>query len=121
VPPLADLALRAGDFLAVVVDAEVVAGVTLLVPVLAGGVARQRPGEGDLVLAPGTLQVDQGGVAAVDEVLGGEQAPVLQPGVDAGHGCGVGAGGWHGGDVGDDVRAVIGAGLGNVGEVSGPP
>ena len=41
--------------------------------------------------------------------------------MDAGHGCGVGAGGRHGGNVGDDVRAVIGAGLGNVGEVSGPP
>ena len=86
-PALADLALRAGDFLAVVVDAEVVAGVALLGAVLAGAVAGQRPGEGDLVLAPGPLHVDQGGVAAVDEVLAGEQAPALQPGVDAGHGC----------------------------------
>ena len=86
VPALADLALRAGDFLAVVVDAEVVAGVALLVAVLAGGVAGQRPGEGDLVLAPGPLHVDQGGVAAVGQVLGGEQAPALQPGVDAGQG-----------------------------------
>ena len=76
-PALADLALRAGDFLAVVVDAEVVAGVALLGAVLAGGVAGQRPGEGDLVLAPGPLHVDQGGVAAVGEVLGGEQAPAL--------------------------------------------
>src|SRR5207237_562157 len=42
VPALAGLALGAGDFLAVVVDAEVVAGVSLLVAVLAGGVARQR-------------------------------------------------------------------------------
>ena len=45
VPPLADLALRAGDFLAVVAGAEVVAGVALLGAVLAGGVAGQRPGE----------------------------------------------------------------------------
>jgi hypothetical protein len=48
-PPLADLALRAGDLLAVEVDAKVVAGVAVLVAVLPGAVARQRPGEGDLV------------------------------------------------------------------------
>ena len=79
-PALADLALRAGDLLAVVVDAEVVAGVAVLVAVLAGAVAGQRPGEGDLVLAAGPLHVDQGGVAAVDEVLCGEQAPALPAG-----------------------------------------
>jgi hypothetical protein len=77
VPALADLALRAGDFLAVVVDAEVVAGVALLGAVLAGAVARQRPGEGDLVLAPGSFHVDQAGAAAIVQVLGREQAPVL--------------------------------------------
>ena len=38
------------------------------------------------MLARGPLHVDQGGVAAVDQVLGGEQAPVRQPGVDAGQG-----------------------------------
>ena len=110
--PLADLALRAGDLLAVEVGAEVVAGVAVLVAVLAGAVAGQRPGEGDLVFAPGPLHVDQGGVAAVRQVLGGEQAPPLQPSVDAGHRCGVRAGGGHGCDVGDDVGAVGGAGLG---------
>ena len=72
------------------------------------------------MLAPGPLHVDQGGVPAVDQVPGGEQAPVLQPGVDAGQGQRVGAGGGHGGDVGDDVGPVIGAGLGDVGEVFGP-
>ena len=72
------------------------------------------------MLAPGPLRVDQGGVAAVGEMPGGEQAPVLQPGVDAGQGQRAGAGGGHGGDVGDDVGAVIGAGLGHVREVSGP-
>ena len=77
-PPRADLALRAGDFPAVVVvDAEVVAGVALLVAVLAGGVAGQRPGEGDPVLAAGPLHGDQGGVAAVGQVVAGEQAPAL--------------------------------------------
>ena len=76
-PPLADLALRAGDLLAVVVNTEVVAGVALLGAVLAGGVAGQRPGEGDLVLAPGSFHVDQGGVAAIGQVLGGEQAPMF--------------------------------------------
>jgi hypothetical protein len=65
VPSLADLALRAGDLLAVVVDAEVIAGVALLGAVLAGGVAGQRPGEGDLVLAADLFHVNQGGVAAV--------------------------------------------------------
>jgi hypothetical protein len=44
VPALADLALRAGDLLAVVAGAEVVASVALLVAVLAGAVAGQRPG-----------------------------------------------------------------------------
>jgi hypothetical protein len=115
VPPFADLALGTGDFLAVVVDAEVVAGVAFLVAVLAGAVAGQRPGEGDLVLAPGPLHVHQGGVAAVGEMVAGEQAPVLQPGVDPGQGLRVGAGGGHGGDVGDDVGPVFGAGLGDVG------
>ena len=76
-PPLADLALRAGDLLAVEAGAEVVAGVALLVAVLAGAVAGQWPGEGDVVLAPGPLPVDEGGVAAVGEVLVWEQAPVL--------------------------------------------
>src|SRR5262249_8401006 len=47
VPPLADLALGAGDFPAVVVDAEVVAGVALLDAVLAGvGWRRRAPGRG---------------------------------------------------------------------------
>ena len=72
------------------------------------------------MLAPGPLHAGQGGVAAVRQVLAGEQAPPLQPSVDAGHGCGVRAGGGHGCDVGDDVRAVFGAGLGDVGEVAGP-
>src|SRR5262249_25569690 len=120
VPPLADLALGAGDFPAVVVGAEVVAGVALLDAVLAGAVAGQRPGEGDPVLAPGPLHVHQGGVAAVHQVLVGEQAPTLQPGVDPGQGMSVVAGGGHGGDVGDDVGPVFGAGLGHVGEVSRP-
>src|SRR5690348_358240 len=111
---------RGGDLLAVVVDAEVVAGVALLVAVLAGAVAGQPPDHNDLVLAAGPLHVDQGGVAAVDEVLAGEQAPVLQPGVDPGQGLPVVAGGRHGGDVGDDIGGVFGAGLGDVGEVAGP-
>lgn len=34
---------------------------------LAGGVARQRPAEGDLVFSDGSFQVDQRGVAAVDQ------------------------------------------------------
>jgi hypothetical protein len=90
------------------------------VAVLAGGVAGQRPGEGDLVLAADPFHADQGGAAAAGEVIAGEQAPVLQPGVDPGQGLPVVAGRGHGGDVGDDVGAVFGAGLGDVGEVAGP-
>jgi hypothetical protein len=59
VSSLADLALRAGDLLAVVVNVEVVAGVALLIAVLADAVAGQRPGERDLVLASGPLHVDR--------------------------------------------------------------
>jgi hypothetical protein len=43
VPPVADLALRAGDLLAVEVDAEVVAGIALLGAVLAGGLPGSGP------------------------------------------------------------------------------
>jgi hypothetical protein len=53
-------------------------------------------------------------------VLAGEQAPALHPGVDPGQGLPVVAGRGHGGDVGDDVGPVFGAGLGDVGEVSRP-
>ena len=63
---------HAGDFPAVVAGAEVVAGVALLDAVLAGGVAGQRPGEGDPVLAPSPLHVHHKGVAAVGQVLAGE-------------------------------------------------
>jgi len=45
------------------------------------------------VLAPGPLHVHKGGVAAAGEVLAGEQAPALQPGVDPGQGLPVVAGG----------------------------
>ncbi|WP_251016608.1 hypothetical protein [Streptomyces sp. ISL-99] len=70
-PALADLALRAGDLSAVEVDAEVVPVEALVLAVLAGGVARQRSGDRDLVLSGSLLQVGQGGAAAVDQVLGG--------------------------------------------------
>jgi len=69
VPALADLASGAGDLPAVEVDAEVVPVEALVPAVLTGGVARQRPGDGDPVFAFGPVQVDQGGVAAVDQVL----------------------------------------------------
>ncbi|GAA4983881.1 hypothetical protein HD597_000712 [Nonomuraea thailandensis] len=69
VPAIADPALRAGDFLAVEVDAEVVAGETFTLAVLAGAVAWERPDHGDLVFTFGLFEVDQGGVATVDQVL----------------------------------------------------
>lgn len=62
-PAPADLALRTGDLPAVVVDVEVVPCEALVVAVLTGGVARQRPGDGDLVFTDGLFQAGQGGVA----------------------------------------------------------
>ncbi|CAM3710830.1 hypothetical protein [Nocardiopsis rhodophaea] len=69
-PALADLASGAGDLPAVEVDVEVVPVEAFVPAVLAGGVARQWPADGDLVFALGAFQVDQRGVAAVDQVLG---------------------------------------------------
>ncbi|MFF1649630.1 hypothetical protein [Streptomyces sp. NPDC058240] len=70
-PAPADLALGTGHLLAVVIDVEIVPAEALALAVLSGGVSRQWSGEGDLVLPGGLFQVDQRGVAAVDEVLGG--------------------------------------------------
>ncbi|MDQ1035355.1 hypothetical protein QFZ75_001771 [Streptomyces sp. V3I8] len=69
-PALADLALGAGDLLAVVVDVEVVPGETLTLAVLTGGIGRQWSGDGDLVFTCGLFQLRQAGVAGVDQVLG---------------------------------------------------
>jgi hypothetical protein len=52
---------------------EVVPGEALVLALLAGGVASEWPGDGDLVLTCGLFQVGQGGVAGVDQVLGGQQ------------------------------------------------
>ncbi|MFE0705259.1 hypothetical protein [Streptomyces sp. NPDC058872] len=71
-PALADLALGTGDLPTVEVDAEVVPGKALALAVLAGGVALQRAGDGDLVFTGGLFQVGQGGVA-VDQVFGGQR------------------------------------------------
>jgi hypothetical protein len=51
---------------------EVVAAEAFVAAVLPSGVARQWPGDGDLVVSGGLFQVDQGGVAAVDEAFGGQ-------------------------------------------------
>lgn len=72
-PARADLSLAAGDLLLVVVDVDVVPCEALVLAVLAGGVALQRPGDGDLVFTGGLLQVGQGGVASVDQVLGRQE------------------------------------------------
>jgi hypothetical protein len=56
---LADLALGAGGLLAVVVDVEVVPGEALVAAVLAGGVAPEWPGDGDLVFTCFWPQVGQ--------------------------------------------------------------
>ncbi|GAA4003270.1 hypothetical protein GCM10022232_47910 [Streptomyces plumbiresistens] len=102
-PALADLALGAGDLSAVEVDVEVFPAEALVLAVLAGGVARQWPADGDLMFAGGSFEVDQGGVAAVDQVLGGQQSATRQAGVDAGQGLAVVGGGRRGGHVRDHV------------------
>lgn len=76
--------LGAAHLPAVVVDVEVVAGEALVATVPANEVARQRPGDRDLVLSGRLFQVDHAGVTAADQVLGRQQASALQPGVDAG-------------------------------------
>ena len=93
VPALADLALGAGDLSAVEVDVEVVPAEALVLTVLAGGVARQWAADGDLVLALGSFQVDQGDVATVDQVLGWQQSTTRRSGVDAGQSLAVVCGG----------------------------
>ncbi|GAA1932691.1 hypothetical protein GCM10009753_77940 [Streptantibioticus ferralitis] len=102
-PSLADLALGAGHLPAVEVDVGVVPAGVFILAVLTGGVARQRPGDRDLVFPGGLFQVDRGGVAAVDEVLGGQQTAELETGVDTGKGLGVVCGGRGGGHVRDYV------------------
>ncbi|MFF1417722.1 hypothetical protein [Streptomyces sp. NPDC058280] len=114
-PAPTDLALAAGHLPAVEVDVEVVPAEALASAVLAGGIARQRSGDGDPVFAGGLFQKDQGGVAAVDQVLGGQQAAAPQPGMNAGQDLAVVRGGRGGGHVRDHVEAVRGAGLGQVG------
>ncbi|MFD8810694.1 hypothetical protein ACFV23_04165 [Streptomyces sp. NPDC059627] len=112
VPARADLALGTGDLLFVVVDVEVVPGEALVLAVLAGGVALQGSGDGDLVFTGGLFQVGQGGVAGVDQVLGGQQPAAGEAGVDAGQDLAVVGGGRGGGDIRDHVGAVGSAGLG---------
>jgi hypothetical protein len=116
VPALADLALGAGHLSAVEVDAEVVPAEAFVSAVLAGGVARKRTGDRDRVLLGCLCQVDQGGVAAVDQVLGGQQSPAGQAGVDPGQSLGVVRGGRDVGHIRDHVDAIARAGLGEMGE-----
>ncbi|MER5908792.1 hypothetical protein ABT150_54110 [Streptomyces mirabilis] len=109
-PFLADRALRAGHVSAVEVGEDVPAE-ALVLAVLAGGVARQRPGGRDLVIPGAPLNVDQGGVATVDQVLGGQQLAAPQPGVGAGQGLVVVGGGRSGGHIRDHVGPIGGADL----------
>ncbi|MEU8834419.1 hypothetical protein OHB49_11715 [Streptomyces sp. NBC_01717] len=55
-PARADLGLGAGDLSAVVVDVEVVPAEAFILAVLAGGVARQRSGDGDPMLSGGLVR-----------------------------------------------------------------
>lgn len=78
------------------------------------GVGRQRSGDGDPVVPGGLFQVDKGGVAAVDQVLGGQQATAPQTCVDAGQDLAVVRGGRCGRHVRDHVGAVERVSLGQV-------
>ncbi len=118
VPAGADLAVRAGDLLAVEADVKIVPAEALAQAVLAGGVDRQRSADGDLMFACGSFQVDQRGVAAVDQVLGGQQPTPRQPSVEAGQHLGVARGGRGGGHIRDHIDA---AGSARLGEVGGEP
>ncbi|MGW3174484.1 hypothetical protein [Streptomyces sp. NPDC001153] len=113
-PAGADLTLGAGDLPAVEVDVEIVAVEAVVLAVLAGGIARQWAVEGDLLFALGSFQVDQGGVAAVDQVLGRQQPPARQAGVDTGQGLAVVRGGRGGGHIRDHVDAARGTRLGDM-------
>lgn len=90
---------------------DVVAAEAVVPAVLAGGVDRQWSGDCDLVFAGCLFQMDQGGVAAVDQVLGGHQPAARQAGVDAGQSLHVVAGGVGGGHIRDHVDAVSVTGL----------
>ncbi|GGM98646.1 hypothetical protein GCM10011578_019650 [Streptomyces fuscichromogenes] len=59
-------------------------GKAIVPAMLTGGVTPDRPGDGDPVIMGGLLQVDQGGVAAVDQVLVRQRLAPRQAGVDAG-------------------------------------
>lgn len=86
---MAGLAVGAGDLALVEVDGEVVpgeAGLFLALPCAAG---LDRADECDLVVAEGAVQQRDGEVAAVEQVLPGQQPAVTEPGVDAGEGLGV--------------------------------
>ncbi len=83
-PARAVLALGAGDLLLVVVDVEVVPGEALVPSVLAGGVALQRPADGDLVFTGGLFQVGQGGAVGIEQVPDGRHSATRQSGMDAG-------------------------------------
>jgi hypothetical protein len=105
-PAFADLPLGAGHLLAIEVDMEVVPVEALVAAVLAGGIARQRSGDGDLMFPGSVFQVDQGGIATVDEVLGGQQATALQTSVDAGQRLGIACRGRGGSHIRDHVGAL---------------
>jgi hypothetical protein len=65
-PALADPAPGTDDLSTVEVDGEVIAAEVFVPAVPAGGVARQRLVNDDLLLALGSFRVERGGVAAVD-------------------------------------------------------
>src|SRR6476469_10134483 len=98
-PAFADLPLGTSHLLAIEVDAEVVSVEAFVAAVLASGVARQRPGDGDLMFPGSVFQVDQGGVTTVDEMLGGQQTTALQTGVNAGQSLGIAGRGRGGGHI----------------------
>lgn len=80
----AGLAVGTGDRAPVEVDGEVVSGEAGLFFVLPGAAGLDRSDEVDLVVSCGAVEQGDGDVAAVDQVLPGQQPTVAEPVVDAG-------------------------------------
>lgn len=97
------------------------AGVAGLLLSLLRAAGWQRADQLNLVVTGGGIQQGDRGVPAVHQVLGGQQAAPLQPGVDARQRGVVGAGD-DGGHVGDHVHRAGGrvAGLGDMREIAHP-
>jgi len=90
------------------VDGELVPGIRTALAGVPGGAAAHRADETDLMLGPQSQQTRRRRLAGVHQVLGREQVPVGEHGMDRHGHRGVGDGGVGGDDVGgDDVGELL--------------